>query len=197
MNHTSYRPLRNAIKLVSNATIVLTCRELLILFINWSLKQQKKSMEVSTKVCLSPISTSNFIQQRPQPHMEKKLSIMQINCETEFELLQLLDILYYTDNSINYKLFIKNLIISLNLTEPKKPQQQQQLSIGKLDESDSSDNQLQYLSSSQTKVLSRISMMACEFMLPEYKLLRKINWSSDDKNGLSDNDTGKYLSSAW
>ncbi len=104
----------------------------------------------------------------------KKLSIMQINCETEFELLQLLDILYYTDNSINYKLFIKNLIMSLNLTQ----------------QSERSD-EAQCLSVSQTKVLSRICMMACEFMLPEFKLVRKVNWSSDEKSGFVDNDTGE------
>ena len=30
--------------------------------------------------------------------------------------------------------------------------------------------------------------MACHFMLPEYKLLRKVNWNSDDH---TDNDSGK------
>lgn len=106
---------------------------------------------------------------------------MQINCDTEFELLQLLDILYYTDNSINYKLFIKNLIISLNLAESK-----QQMAIA--DDSTYEDDQ-SALSNSQVKVLNRISMMACDFMLPEYKLLRKINWSSESNN-YSDNDSG-------
>ena len=148
----NYQPLKNAIKLVSNATIVLTCRELLILFINWSLKRQERSVRNELKP-------------------DKKLSIMQINCETEFELLQLLDILYYTDNSINYRLFIKNLIVSLNLAETTKKQ------------SGSSS-----LTSSQAKILSKISMMACDFMLPEYKLLKKINWSSEDD---PDIDSGK------
>ncbi len=170
VHSASHRPLRNAIKLVSNATIVLTCRELLILFINWSLRQQQK--KASRKVCLS--NSRDLATTSSGGSSNKKLSIMQINCETEFELLQLLDILYYTDNSINYKLFIKNLIMSLNLTQ----------------QSERSD-EAQCLSVSQTKVLSRICMMACEFMLPEFKLVRKVNWSSDEKSGFVDNDTGE------
>ena len=58
-NNSHHRPLRNAIKLVSNAAIVLTCRELLILFINWSLKQQENKVKKSEnynenqQICLS------------------------------------------------------------------------------------------------------------------------------------------------
>lgn len=89
---------------------------------------------------------------------------MQINCETEFELLQLLDILYYTDNSTNYKLFIRNLLSSLN------------------------DDQL---ASSRNRILNRISLMACHFMLPEFKLLRKINWTTEAD---LDDDVGKLKS---
>jgi len=175
VNQISYKPLRSAIKLVSNATIVLTCRELLILFINWSLKQQHKktSRQASKNMCLS--SSQDVASTKKSGSSNKKLSIMQINCETEFELLQLLDILYYTDNSINYKLFIKNLITSLNQAQSEN----------------SDETQLQSFISSQTKVLIRISMMACEFMMPEYKLVRKVNWSSDDKSGFAESDTGK------
>ncbi len=131
------QPIRNAIKLVSNATIVMTSRELLILFINWSFKHSKQ---------------------------DKKLSIMQINCETEFELLQLLDILYYTDNSVNYRLFVRNVLSSLNIQNENKS------------------------NINRSKILNKISLMACHFMLPEYKLMRKINWNSDDH---SENDSGK------
>jgi hypothetical protein len=144
------QPIRNAIKLVVNSTIVLTARELLILFINWSLQQQKQLQQ--------------------QKNEEKKLTIMQINCETEFELLQLLDILYYTENSINYRLFIRNLLFSLH-------------SSTKSNESDTYEICLK-----NNKILNKISVMACHFMLPEYKLLRKINWNSDDH---AENDSGK------
>ena len=142
------QPIKNAIKLVVNSTIVLTARELLILLINWSLKQQQQ-----------------------QKNDEKKLTIMQINCETEFELLQLLDILYYTENSINYRLFIRNLLLSLHSNQKSNH------------ESDSDEICLK-----KNKILNKISVMACHFMLPEYKLLRKVNWNSDDH---TDNDSGK------
>ena len=165
-NNLQIQPIENSIKLVSNAIIVLTSRELLILFVNWSLNQQKKN-EIShgDQICLA----------KPCPDYiksEKKLSIMQINCETEFELLQLLDILYYTDNSINYKLFIKNLIMTLNSTDLNKQESSECLQIAKN-------------SSAQTRILHRIAIMACDFMLPEFKFLKKINW-----NSFEDEDSG-------
>lgn len=100
---------------------------------------------------------------------------MQINCETEFELLQLLDILYYTDNSINYKLFIKNLIMTLHCADLKKQENFKSLQVARN-------------SSAQIRILQKIAIMACDFMLPEFKLLKKINWSSENTN--SDEDSG-------
>lgn len=100
---------------------------------------------------------------------QPKISIRQINCETEFELLQLLDILYYTDSSVNYKMFIRNLIASLNLGE-------------KASEEDHNKP--------QAKVLNKIVSMACDFMLPEYKQIKKVGLALN-KN-LSDNDAGTF-----
>jgi hypothetical protein len=158
-----FQPVRNAIKLVSNAATVLSCRELLIIFINWTLKNleiQQEQQRIKNKL------------------FQKHFSIMQLNCETEFEFLQLLDVLYYTDNSFKYKLFIKNLIYGLISTDLSS------------ESNEESTNQTESSSSSivspktsniiyNSKILSRISMMACDFMLPGFKLLKKVNWSSE------------------
>jgi hypothetical protein len=157
------QPMRNAIKLVSNAATVLSCRELLILFINWTLKK----MENKQKENKNKLLTKNF-------------SIIQLNCETEFEFLQLLDVLYYTDDSYKYKLFIKNLIYGLISNDAAQ------------ENGDTESNSLvpakSQITHLQSKILIRISMMACNFMLPEFKLLKKINWSSEDDQ---ENDAGK------
>jgi hypothetical protein len=78
-------PIRNTIKLVSSAIAVLTCRELVILFINLAAKTQLNQFSTTVK----------------------------LNCQTEYEFLQLTDILYYTESLMHYKLFIKNLISNL------------------------------------------------------------------------------------
>ena len=48
-----FQPVRNAIKLVSNAATVLSCRELLIIFINWTLKNleiQQEQQRIKNKL---------------------------------------------------------------------------------------------------------------------------------------------------
>ena len=122
------QPVWQAIRLVTNATLVLTARELLIYFMDWALKKQNRL---------------------------ENLSISNINCNNEFELLQLMDILYYTENAVNYRLFIRSLIASIKKSE---------------------------------KLISKVSMIACDFMLPEYKLLKKVYWSSEDDHEM---DSGK------
>jgi hypothetical protein len=84
--------IRNTIKLISSAITVLTCRELVILFIN-----------LATRTQLHQI-------QQNGPHASPNVKL---NCQTEYEFLQLTDILYYTENLMHYKLFIKNLISNL------------------------------------------------------------------------------------
>ena len=107
---------------------------------------------------------------------------MQLNCETEFEFLQLLDVLYYTDNSFKYKLFIKNLIYGLITND-----------VGHVDtkhekEKTTTTDAKTTVSIFSSRMLSRISMMACDFMLPEFKLVKKVNWSSEMS---SESDSGK------
>lgn len=158
-----FQPVKNAIKLVSNAATVLSCRELLIIFINWTLKNLENQQE----------------QQRIKNKLfQKHFSIMQLNCETEFEFLQLLDVLYYTDNSFKYKLFIKNLIYGLLSNDLTGESNE----ASPFDQNDSSSSLSNPKASSiifNSKILSRISMMACDFMFPGFKLLKKVNWSSE------------------
>ena len=161
-NSSGNKSIETALKLVSNAAIVLTCRELLILFINWIFKGSDK--RTVPDPALKPACTD-------QVPLILKMSISEINCETEFELLQLLDILYYTDSSVNYKIFIRNLIASLNLGESKGAEEDP--------------------NGSQAKVLSRIVLMACDFMLPEYKQIKRVGLSLS--HSVSDNDAGIYL----
>jgi len=102
---------------------------------------------------------------------------MQLNCETEFEFLQLLDVLYYTDNSFKYKLFIKNLIYGLISNDLNVESNEN--SSRQVDSSTSLANSKAPGIIFNSKILSRISMMACDFMLPGFKLLKKVNWSSE------------------
>jgi hypothetical protein len=158
-----FQPVRNAIKLVSNAATVLSCRELLIIFINWTLKNLENQQE----------------QQRIKNKLfQKHFSIMQLNCETEFEFLQLLDVLYYTDNSFKYKLFIKNLIYGL-LSNDLTGESNETTPPDQNDSSSSLANPKASRIIFNSKILSRISMMACDFMFPGFKLLKKVNWSSE------------------
>ena len=98
-------------------------------------------------------------------------SLIKLNCDTEFEFLQLLDILYYTENSNKYRIFIRNLIQVLISNENER----------------SNENQ------SKKKVLSNIVLMACDFMLPEFKQIEKVAWSSDNIHS-TDSDSIKIKS---
>jgi hypothetical protein len=84
--------IRNTIKLISNAITVLTCRELVILFINLAARRTR-----SRSLTNGGGNTVN----------------VKLNCQTEYEFLQLTDILYYTESLLHYRLFIKNLISNL------------------------------------------------------------------------------------
>lgn len=139
VKQSSCKPIRAAIKAVSSALIVLCSRELLILFVNLSNK-------------LNDLN-----------HPKNTVSILELNCHTEYEFLQLLDILYYSDNLSKYKLFIKNLIQSLS--EKVKGE----------------DEETSIKSETKSKILSKMSLMACDFMIPEFKLIKKVTWSSEDK----------------
>ncbi len=156
----------SVIKLVTNAATVLTCRELLILATNFSLKQKEKEKE-----------------NQEASHQKNKLTLFKLNCETEFEFLLLLDILYHTDNSYKYKLFVKNLINVLisvegggeNKNEDGKEEEEQSLS-------EKSDK--------KNKILASIVTMACDFMLPEFKQMEKVTWSSENTQS-NDSDSIK------
>ncbi|CAF0766591.1 unnamed protein product [Brachionus calyciflorus] len=131
--YTSSEPLKAAIKIVSNASIVLSCRELLILFVNlFSKLKNNKQKSLASK--------------------EEVYTFNELNCRSEFEFIQLLDILYYSENLSKFKVLIKNLIKSFLETE----------------------------NNSALKILNKISLMTCDFMIPEFKLIKKVAWSSED-----------------
>lgn len=89
-------PIKNSIRLLSNAILVLTSRELLILFINLAAKLNLDS-------CFRSSIQDDL----------RNLALVKLNCQTEYEFLQLADVLYYTESLLKYKLFVKNLMASL------------------------------------------------------------------------------------
>ena len=124
-------PIRTAIKIVSHACIVLSSRELLVLLMNLSAKLAKSDLNL----------------------VPRKESFLELNSYSEYDLIQLLDVLYYSESQLNFKNLVKNFIRSF------------------IDK----DNSNKWL-----KFLNKICSMSCEFMAPEFKLLRKVSWSCDD-----------------
>lgn len=122
-------PIKAAIKIVSHACIVLSSRELLVSLMNVSAKLAKNDL------------------------MPKKESFLELNLNSEYELMQLLDVLHYSEKELNFKFFVKYFIRSFINKEK---------------------------SDKLVKILNRVCSMACDFMLPEFKLLRKVSWSYED-----------------
>lgn len=133
-------------RLISNAVIVLSSREMLVQLI---------------KICNSLSTLSSRQQQQII-----QLPPGQINqaVQREYELLQLLDVLFHTDTLSTYKsIVVKTLLSAASSSE---------------NEENNNDVKL---------VMSR---MACVHMLPEFKLVKRENWSStsaaDEKRGAND-----------
>jgi hypothetical protein len=150
------KSLKNDIKLVTNAIIVLSSRELLLTFISLLLKRTRR---------LSLIEHSSSLNS-----LTREAKLAQLNCENEYELLQLFDVLYHTE-ALSYRQLLKNLVANflkgdddqLQSPETNHPDQQKQMSL-----------------------LSKISILACEFMFPEFKLLTSTNWYSRDPDTYRD-----------
>ena len=154
LNAVSAMPagIRSAIKLVSSAITVLTSRQLVILLINLATKLARRGGAVDLN--------------------------MRLNCQTEFEFLQLADILFYTESLLKYRLFVKNLTANL-------------LRVAALGDEEENAAVVE----SKARFWTRIGMMACDFMLPEFKLVKRVafTWKNDtartDENGKLKNKT--------
>lgn len=133
MNET----IKSVMCLVSNAVIVLTSRELLIELIKMNSSLQQAS-RVAACIPPSPPRPATF-------------------AHHEFELLQILDVLYHTVDSLaTYKTILRSLLLS----PPSS-------------------------SSSRSMIVSR---MACANMMPEFKLVKRESWTSEEKR---DRDRGR------
>lgn len=136
MNEKIYETMR----LVSNAIIVLTSREMLIQLITMTATLHQAGLALTTAVHIPPpIQATSYISRGASPH------------QYEFELLQILDILYHTTDSVStYKRVVRALLSS---------------------------------SSSSSSSWSRLilSRMACASVMPEFRLVKRESWSSDEK----------------
>lgn len=119
-------------RLVSNAVIVLTSREMLIQLITMASTLHQVGLASAASHITPPLPNI------PRP-------------QYEFELLQILDILYHTDSLSTYKRVVRALLSS----------------------SFSSQDQ-----ANSRLVLAR---MACASLMPEFKLVKRENWSSEEK----------------
>lgn len=132
-------------RLISNATIVLTSREILIKLIKIAgLLHRRKSSNVVV-ACLPPPATPLR--------------------QYEFELLQMLDVLYHTTSLSTYKTLVRSLLSSATTT-------------------------------TTTTSVSRliVARMACLNILPEFKLVKRESWSSEEKH---DRDRGRVRRTRW
>ena len=138
-------------RLISNAVIVLSSREMLVQLI-----------KISNSVSILSSRQHQQIIQLPPGQINQAV-------QREYELLQLLDVLFHTDTLSTYKsIVVKTLLSAASSSE---------------NEENNNDMKL---------VMSR---MACVHMLPEFKLVKRENWSStsaasssaaDEKRGAND-----------
>lgn len=124
--------IKSTIRQISNSVIVLTSREMLMQLIH-----------------ITSTNTKRAKQQQPDQQLFH-LAYPQ----SEYDLLQLLDILYYTDTLDKYKALVNALMSS----------------------------------TSWSQSIARVARMSCQFMLPEFRLVKRVTWSSEDKR---EHDVGR------